>query len=107
MIDFKQVEAQVKLLERERDTGAIDQAAFQASMIDLIDVAPDGYYWMLGHKSHKWYRHDGYRWVADSPDKFSPVTELVDWDSIEIVWFVFSLVLLGTIGVIVFSSAIV
>jgi hypothetical protein len=35
----------------------------------MIDVAEDGHYWMFGHKSEKWFRHDGTKWVLEDPDK--------------------------------------
>jgi hypothetical protein len=119
MINFLDVERSVQTLKKQLAAGEIDQAVFEARLMDMIDVAEDGYYWMFGHKTETWYRHDGQKWVVDSPGELitrphhpgnsphNPDTAgnpAPTWESIEWDWFLASLILLGIIAWFVYTS---
>ncbi len=120
MIDFLKVEQLVKTLKSQVDAGELEQHEFEAHLLGMIDVAGDGYYWMFGHKTGHWYRHNGKAWVAEDPGELlvsitagddNPFNGTAgspppDWDSIDIGWFFVSLVLMGVIGSIVYVSAL-
>lgn len=120
MINFVEVERTVYALKERLATGEIDRSTFEARLLDLIDVAEDGYYWMLGHKTQTWYRHDGKQWVVDNPGELmarllhknsfhsntNPVNESPpEWNSIEWGWFLASLLFLGVITYLVYLSS--
>ena len=69
-MNFLHVEQSVRELKRQVSAGEIDQKTFKARLLELVDVGDDGYYWMFGHNSEIWYRHDGQQWVPDSPGEF-------------------------------------
>jgi hypothetical protein len=96
MINFAKVERAVYDLKKQLGTGQIDPTTFETRLLELIDVADDGYYWMFGHKTETWYRHDGHHWVVDNPgelitrtnsrnkSQYHPGNEATpDWSSIE------------------------
>jgi hypothetical protein len=123
MINFLEVERSVQALKAQIAAGQIDQATFEACLLKLIDIAPDGYYWMFGHETETWYRHDGQQWLAADPGELvtiipqykpparnsrtpaevgrnpGPGLETLNWG-----WFVVSLIWLGLIAWIVYSS---
>jgi len=120
MIDFKYVEQTVRDLKTQLTRQQIDEKAFEDKLLTLIDVAEDGYYWMFGHESEQWYRHDGETWLPDDPQNIttrptppnnpgqtrstppvSPAAEPLSW-----VWFIISLILLAAVGSLVYNSAI-
>lgn len=105
MIDFVRVEAEVNDLKQQVAAGEIDEATFEARLLDMVDIGEDGYYWMYGHKTGQWYRHDGQQWQTATPARLKNETAKVYWDSIDPVWFMFSLVVMAVIAAIVFSSA--
>jgi len=116
MIDFIEVEQSVKILKKQVDTGNIDEASFKTHLMDMVDVADDGYYWMYGPKSEQWYRHDGAKWVPDSPGELMvelPSTDDVsnntpeqdvDWHSVDLNWFFIGVVLLGVIFALLYAA---
>jgi hypothetical protein len=69
MIDFGNVENLVRILKKQVVTNQIDDKVFEDRLLELIDIAEDGYYWMYGHESERWFRHDGEEWVPDDPDR--------------------------------------
>jgi len=115
MIDFEHVQQTVETLKTRLDRREIDEKTFEERLLSLIDVAEDGYYWMYGHESGRWYRHDGKAWLPDDPqhikksDTPQPTAahsgpasdEPVQWG-----WFLISLVVLAVIGGIVYSSSL-
>ena len=105
MIDFVRVEAEVNQLKRQVAAGEIDEATFEARLLDMVDIGEDGYYWMYGHKTDQWYRHDGQRWHVATPARLGNGPAEVHWNSIDPVWFMFSLVVMAVVAAIVFSSA--
>lgn len=126
MIDFIYVEQAVKELKQQLVSGKLDEKTFEDRLLEMIDIAEDGHYWMFGHKSEQWFRHDGEKWVPENPysrlaraarvklypqeplpgsndGQWSHRPETADgnpgWG-----WFVASLILLAVIGVIVYNS---
>ena len=109
MINFLEVEQSVRVLKKQVEVGTLQQDEFEARLMEMVDIAEDGYYWMFGHKTEKWYRHDGRRWIRDNPDVALNPTEQNTapyWDSIDVGWFILSLVLLGVVSGIIYTSAL-
>jgi hypothetical protein len=119
MINFKEVEEAVKNLKSQVETGTLDQTAFEAKLLDMIDVSVDGNYWMFGHKSEQWYRHTGREWVPDHPGHLrvtgEPYSHLPQSasepahpsrDSVDMGWLSVALVLLVVLFGVVYSSAL-
>ena len=136
MIHFTQVEQSVRQLKQQMVEGEIDQDAFERRLLELVDVAPDGHYWMFGHKTDSWYRHDGQQWVKKDPGKLRDLAAPQDdeppqhadipgnpqplnppplngdnslnsaWRSINWAWFVASLVIIGLVAWIVYASSL-
>ncbi|MBN1993062.1 MAG: hypothetical protein JW953_10190 [Anaerolineae bacterium] len=114
MIDFMTVEQSVKALKAKLVAGEMGERAFEESLLGLIDVAEDGYYWMFGHESETWYRHDGEKWLPDDPgEMFIPLPEPAveqnlpaQWRSINWGWFIASLIILAVIGGLVYYSTL-
>ncbi|RME74563.1 MAG: hypothetical protein D6784_09680 [Chloroflexi bacterium] len=120
MIDFERTEQAVKTLKQQLLNGEIDEKTFEDRLLELIDLAADGHYWMFGHQSERWYRHDGKRWVPDDPSRLDkrsenragshnpaasnqtpPAQPAPDW-----LWMFISLAVLVVIGSIVYSSSL-
>ena len=114
MIDFTHVEQSVKKLKTQLAQQQIDEKTFEDRLLTLVDVAEDGYYWMFGHESERWYRHNGETWLPDDPrtvqtrlhkpDNPGPaplLSEPLNWG-----WFIISLILLAAIGGLVYNAAI-
>ncbi|MBN1218672.1 MAG: hypothetical protein JXM69_07080 [Anaerolineae bacterium] len=115
MINFAEVEKSVGELKKQLARNEIDEETLEKHLVEMIDLAEDGYYWMFGHESGRWYRHDGKQWVPDHPgEMFVPLTEIDEaeekldakWQSVNWRWFVFSLAVIGVIGIIVYFSAL-
>lgn len=82
-------------------------------LLKLIYKAADGYYWMYGHQDKIWYRHDGFRWIEDTPDPTKTLhksdrsqetasdTELEEQLAQEAI---FALLLIVLVGLIVYLS---
>jgi hypothetical protein len=128
-MNFLYVEQSVRELKRQVSAGEIDQKTFKASLLKLVDVGDDGYYWMFGHNSEIWYRHDGERWVPDNPGELLMPLEQsnhsvktvnhqsisylhvpqeipeVDWASVDLGWFIAALLFLIFIGLVIYLSA--
>lgn len=116
-MNFIKVEENVRALKKKVEAGELDQMAFEEKLMSMIDVANDGYYWMFGHKTEQWYRHDGHRWIPDDPGELlanantQPTDEHAanldpaeEWASLEIGWFALSLTLVAVIFLIVYTS---
>lgn len=116
MINFLDVENSVEELKKKLRNEEIDEQAFEQSLLDLIDLAEDGYYWMLGHETGQWYRHDGQVWHPRDPgETFEPLKQplpqeppktQVQWKDINIGWFIAGLIILISIAIIIFYSAV-
>ena len=117
MIDFAKVEESVKELKSQVDSGEIDQEAFESNLVDMIDYADDGYYWMFGYKTGNWYRHDGKDWIPDNPERLKKLSHNHDnaatsspqsladrWKTVSWGWFIAALIVLLLISWIIFNS---
>ncbi len=78
----------------------------------LVGRADDGYYWMVGHRSGQWYRHDGQRWLPDDPHRvLEPSPSKTNVDEVELdaeqlaQESVFALLLIILLGLIIYWSA--
>lgn len=122
MIDFAAVENVVRELKKQLTAGQIDEQTFEDHLLQMIDVAPDGYYWMFGHETGRWFRHDGQTWQPDDPGRLlDPRARMakqplghhntdhssdseersIDWD-----WLIASLVIMLAVGWIVYVSSV-
>ena len=115
MINFADVEKRVKTLNSDFAEGKITEQFLEERLLDLIDVAEDGHYWMLGHRTGRWFRHDGKKWTLNDPEiAFNEVTpgliedtqipsqeEEVGYDAI-----LFTLLLIIFVGVIIYTGSI-
>lgn len=128
MIKFPEVERSVRELKQQLAEGIIDEKTFEDRLLEMIDVAEDGHYWMFGHKSEKWFRHDGTKWVLEDPDKRlslilrqnnspselswanhnSTLSPRQQFEGIELNWgwFLISLMMLAVIGGCVYYSVL-
>ncbi len=103
MINFAEVEKSVSQLTQQFAAGELNEKALEEKLLQLIDVAADGNYWMLGHRTGRWFRYDGQKWMPDNP----PVAPLeanygmLDWQEV----FINLLVLLAIGGVVYFGSS--
>ena len=129
-MNFLYIEQSVRELKRQVSAGEIDRKTFKARLLALVDVGDDGYYWMFGHHSEIWYRHDGQQWVPDNPGEFlmllepssnhgvktvnhqsisylhiAQETPEIDWASVDLGWFLAALAFLIFIGLVVYMSA--
>jgi hypothetical protein len=115
MIDFTHVEQSVAELKLQLTQNQLDERSFEERLLELVDVAEDGYYWMYGHESEQWFRHDGENWTPANPAQIlaaranpaptetgSPPDEtLLGWG-----WFTASLGILIVIGATVYSASL-
>jgi hypothetical protein len=114
MINFLEVEQSVKRLKRQHNRGEIDEKTLEESLLVLVDKAEDGYYWMLGHETGQWYRHDGEHWLPHNPgEMFVPLEQILPqdsfkdrWQSFSMAWFVVSLIVVALVAGLVFYSAL-
>jgi hypothetical protein len=119
MINFVEVQQAVRRLKTQLEAGEIDQTTFEAQLLELVDIAEDGYYWMFGHKTETWYRHDGQQWVIDSPGELVvrlPKKDSLyynsktasepppEWESLDWGWFLAALVFIGSIAYLTYLS---
>lgn len=126
MIDFAEVEKSVRALKAQFEAGRMDEETLESRLLELIDVADDGYHWMFGHQTERWYRYDNDQWVLATPDGLasspssspSPSNEengadptssepvVVDWDTLDLGWFMAGLVFIGAIGFVIYSTSL-
>lgn len=118
MINFGNVENSVKTLKKQVAANQIDEKVFEDRLLELIDIAEDGYYWMYGHESERWFRHDGQKWVPDNPDRIlalraqtdsnpNPGQDVVQEIPVNWTWITVSLVALAVTGAVVYISSMV
>jgi hypothetical protein len=118
MINFVEVEKAVKALKAQFSAGQIDEKTFENRLLELVEMGNDGYYWMFGHESERWYRYDGEKWlpIISRDEVFQPLPMPVtaqpdptakteaDWRTLDVGWFMASLVVIAVIGGIVYAS---
>jgi len=125
MINFDKVEQSVRKLKHQIATGEMDQQTLKTRMMEMVDIAADGYYWMFGHETETWYQHDGQQWIAKDPGNLrllarqddnaldndaAPSSEqdlMSEWRSTNWTWFIISLIVIGLIAWVIFSSSLV
>jgi hypothetical protein len=121
MIDFTAVQDSVRALKKQLETNQIDEKTFEDHLLALIDVAEDGHYWMYGHESERWFRHDGQKWVPANPDRMvvqrqnNPApnsqagkhsNDLEDISSLDWSWFIASIIIITGIGWLIYFSSL-
>jgi hypothetical protein len=120
MIDFTHIEQSVKELKTQLAHHKIDEKNFEDQLLALIDIAEDGYYWMFGHESEQWFRHNGETWLPDDPHSIisrrakkstNPAPVLTNPSSVAVAsvnwgWFIISMIVLTVIGSVVYSSSL-
>jgi len=104
MINFLEIERSVRRLKRQYSRGDIDEKTLEESLLELIDKAEDGYYWMFGHETGRWYRHDGKQWVPRDPGEMFVPSLQTRWQGFSTGWFIVSLIILIIIAGILFYS---
>jgi hypothetical protein len=62
---FSEVESRLRTLRTDYQSGAVDQATYQAEMKKLMVQDEEGRYWTLTEDG--WYCYDGQRWVSADP----------------------------------------
>lgn len=113
MINYNEVEQSVHTLKKQFIEGQIDEKTFEDHLLEMVDVGNDGHYWMFGHESGKWYRHDGEMWLLAKPTDMEasaphPTTDAeTNWYNIDIGWFIASLIVIGAIGAIIYSATLI
>lgn len=82
-------------------------------LLKLIYKAEDGYYWMYGYQAQAWYRHDGFRWIEDTPDvtqnlhnsdRFQETASATESEEQLAQEAIFALLLIVLVGLIVYLS---
>jgi hypothetical protein len=122
MIDFLQVQNSVRELKNQLAAQQIDEKTLEERLLEMIEIAEDGYYWMFGHQSERWFRYDGQKWLPDDPSKIlvvrsqktgSPAADsTVEQNnalgdlSINWIWFIASIIIIFGIGWIIYLSAL-
>ena len=117
MINFGHVEDSVRILKKQVATNQIDDKVFEDRLLELIDIAEDGCYWMYGHESERWFRHDGQKWVPDDPNRILALRAQIELNAnigqdvdeeipVNRTWFVVSLASIIIIGGIVYFSTV-
>lgn len=117
MINFGNVEDSVRNLKKQVANNQIDEKVFEDRLLELIDIAEDGYYWMYGHESERWFRHDGQNWVPDDPDRILALRARADANAnggedivqkipVNWTWITISLAFIAVIGGIVYVSSV-
>lgn len=116
MIDFGNVEDSVRNLKKQVASHQIDEKVFEDRLLELIDIAEDGYYWMYGHESERWFRYDGQNWLPDDPGRILALRTQSNADlgpdvvreiPVNWTWITISLAALAVTGVIVYVSSMV
>ena len=115
MINFGEVKNSVRALKEQVAAEQLDDKVFEDRLLELIDIAEDGYYWMYGHESERWFRHDGQNWVPDDPTRILALRDQEDHTDngqdvdkeipVNSTWFIVSLAALAVIGGIVYLSS--
>ena len=122
MIDFLQVQNAVRELKNQLAAQQIDEKTLEERLLEMVEIAEDGHYWMFGHQSERWFRYDGQKWLPDDPNKILAIrsqqtgspsadstveqnTALEDY-SINWIWFTVSIIIIFGIGWIIYLSAL-
>jgi hypothetical protein len=66
-VDFREAERRYAELERQRETGAIDERQFDAQRRRLMVQDDAGRWWIRSRETGEWLFHDGDTWVRGTP----------------------------------------
>lgn len=69
MMDFDQVERKVARLRQDLAAGRLTEEQFETRLHQLMVQDEQGAWWMVGHETGEWYRHDGGTWVRADPPR--------------------------------------
>jgi penicillin-binding protein 1C len=64
---FKNVESEVKRLRRRYFAGGLTRDQLQAELRRLMFTDDQGFYWMIGLESDRWYKYNGKDWTPADP----------------------------------------
>ncbi len=64
---YNDVEQAVQVLRRRYAAGTITRDQLQAELRKLMILDEEGYWWMIGLESDRWYRYNGKDWVPATP----------------------------------------
>jgi hypothetical protein len=77
-MDFKQAEDRFKQLKAQFVAGSLSETEFKSQLEELMIQDELGDWWMIGHETERWHRHDGTNWVqADPPDRLPQISTSV------------------------------
>ncbi|HLY27104.1 MAG TPA: transglycosylase domain-containing protein [Aggregatilineales bacterium] len=60
---YADVEKSVQVLRRRYSAGTMTRSQLQDELRKLMILDEDGYWWMIGLESDRWYKYDGADWV--------------------------------------------
>jgi penicillin-binding protein 1C len=63
---YVDVEKAVQALRRKYNAGTITRNQLQDELRKLMILDEDGFWWMIGLESDRWYKYDGKDWVASA-----------------------------------------
>ncbi|MDQ1352291.1 MAG: hypothetical protein QG657_2597 [Acidobacteriota bacterium] len=69
---FKETEQQYKDLKEKLSNGEINPEEMKKELKKMMVLDENGYYWMIGGKTGKWYIYNGTEWKEDNPFKEKP-----------------------------------
>src|SRR5262249_27104653 len=61
---LEDVEKSVHTLRRKYNAGTLSRAQLQDDLRKLMILDQDGYWWMIGLESDRWYKYNGKDWIA-------------------------------------------
>ncbi len=69
---YADVERSVQVLRRRYSAGSITRDQLQAELRKLMILDEDGYWWMIGLETDRWYKYNGKDWVPAIPPGRTP-----------------------------------
>ncbi len=64
---FTEVEQSVQVLRRRYTAGTLTKSQLQDELRKLMILDDEGYWWMIGLESDRWYKYNGKDWIAANP----------------------------------------
>jgi hypothetical protein len=81
---YRDIEEKYKILKDQQSRGIITADDMKVELKKLMVTDENGYYWMLGGKTGKWYYYDGSKWNEGDPYKDEEKDESATADTIQI-----------------------
>lgn len=81
---YREIEEKYKILKEQQERGIITTDDMKVELKKLMITDENGYYWMLGGKTGKWYYYDGSKWNEGNPFKDEAKDESATADTIQI-----------------------